>query len=99
MLHCLHSKRCEKPQALRLLAVARSSLEQNLSGFSIALLHRIHDARPGIGRNRDAVDEHEDRFGEVQVEQRLGSGEFDNLSILVEPVETAFSQLEQALFE
>src|SRR5208337_1263564 len=88
-----------EPQSLWLFAVARGSLEQNFAGFAVALFHGIDNARPNIRRNRDAVDEHGHRFGEVQIEQRLGGGELEDLSVLIEPVKTALAKLEQALFQ
>ena len=80
-------------------AFARRSLEQHFARFAITLLHRIDDAQARVRRNRDAIDQHQHRFGEIQIEQRLGRGELDHLPVLIEPVVAPLAQLEQALLQ
>ena len=85
-----------KTQPLRRLVVARGGLENDFAGFAIADLDGVHDAGAGVGSNHQAVDQQEDRLAEIDVEQRLGRGEFEDLAVLVEAVEAALAQFEEA---
>src|SRR5438270_1579459 len=50
---------------LRLLAFAWGAFEYSFSGFAITGFYSVHDARPLIGANHNAVGQHVDGLGEV----------------------------------
>ena len=85
-----------KAEALRGLAVARSGLEDDFAGLAIADLDGVHDAGAGVGRNDQAVNQQEDWLAEVDVEQGFRGGEFEDLAVLVEAVEAALAEFEEA---
>ena len=78
--------------------VARDFLEDDLAGLAVGDLGGIDDAGAVLGADHDAVQEDEDRKREVQVQERLGSGELEDAALLIEAVEAGAAQLDQAGF-
>src|SRR5579862_59321 len=85
-------------QALRCLSHAWCSFENHLSGLAIANLNSIHDSGPRIGRYHEAINEQEHGFGKVDVQQGFRSGELENLTFLIKPVESTGAQVQKAGF-
>ena len=85
-----------KAECARRLAVARRGLEDDLAGLAIADLDGVHDAGAGVGETDEAVNQHEDGLVEVQVEQGFRGGELEDLAVLVEAVEAALAEFEEA---
>ena len=83
-------------EPLRGLSVARSGLEDDFAGFAIADLDGVHDAGAGSRRRPPGDRPAEIQAGEIDVEQRFRGGEFEDLAVLVEAVEAALAQLEEA---
>ncbi len=52
-----------------------------------------------VGRDDEAVDQGEEGLFEIDVEQRFGSGEFEDAAVLVEAGEAFLAQLEQVVAE
>src|ERR1019366_5430580 len=86
-------------QSLRSFTLRRSGLEQHFAGLAVALFDRIHDARPRLRGNRDTIDQHQYRFGKIELEQGLGGRKLDHSPVLVEPVVASLAQLKQTLFQ
>src|ERR1035441_8225045 len=78
---------------------AWDGVELNLAGLTIAGFDGVDDARAAVGRNGEAIDEDEDGLGEVEFEERLGSGEFDDLAGLVETVVAAAAEFGETVLE
>ncbi len=89
-------KALREAQLLCRFAVARRRLKQHFSRLAITLLNGIHNPQPRLGRDRDAVDQHQHRLVEVQVQQRLRRGKLEHLSVLVQPVVAPRPQFEEA---
>ena len=49
-----------------------------------------------IRRQHQPIDQRKDGLGKIDVEQRFRSGEFKDLAILKEPVESALAQFEES---
>ena len=62
-------------------------------------LNGVDQARALIGGDGDAVDQHEDRLAEIEIEQRLRRGEFEYLAILVEAIEATRAQFGEPRFQ
>ena len=58
-------------------------MELDFAGLAVAGLDGVDDARARVGRDREAVDEDEDRLGEVEFEEDSG---VENSTILFSPV-------------
>ena len=69
--------------------IARHDFVDDFAGLAIADLGGVHDARARFGGYGNAIDEHEDRLREVDLEQRLGRGELEDAVLLIEAVEAA----------
>ena len=50
-----------------------------------------------IGRDDEAIDQREDRLVEIDVEERLGRGKFEDAAVLIEAIEALLAQLEQVI--
>ena len=72
--------------------VARGSLKDNLAGFAIADFDGVHDAGAGLRSYAQAVHQQKDRLAEIDIEQRLGRGEFKDLTVLIKAIETALAK-------
>jgi hypothetical protein len=68
-------------------------LEHRFTGFAIARLQCVHNARPLVRRDYDSVHQNINRLAEVDIQQRLRRGELKNLPILEEPAKTFFAQI------
>ncbi len=79
--------------------VPRSFVEDDLAGFAIGGFDGVDDAGAVVGADDDAVEENEDGEGEVEVEQRLGRGELDDLALLPEAVVAAAAEFGEARLE
>ena len=66
-----------------------SFFEDDFAGLAIADLDGVDDAGAVLGADDDAVEQDEDGQREVEIEQRLGGGELDDASLLIEAVEAA----------
>ena len=53
------------------LGIAGSGLEQYFARFAITGFHRVDDALVQLGRDRDAVDQAEQRLLEIDIEKRF----------------------------
>ncbi len=82
-----------------LLFITRDRFVNNLSRLAEANLRGIDDPGPVLRRNHQAIDQRIDPLAEVEVEERLGGGEFYNFSVLVEAVESAGPQFIEPLFK
>src|SRR6185437_11516824 len=74
-------------------------LEDRFAGLAVGDLDAVHQAGAelrGIGLEFQAIDEDKDGLVEVEVEQRLGGGELDQLAGLPEAVEAAGAEFGQA---
>ena len=87
-----------KPQLLRRLIVTWGGLKDDLTGFAIADFDGIHDTGASVRSYDQPVHQEEHRLAEIDVEQGLGRGEFEDLAVLVEAVETALAQTGEARF-
>ena len=85
---------------------------KDFAGFAVAGFDGVDDAGADVGREGEAVDEDEDGAGvvrgsgEVEFEEGLGGGEFDDLPWelrvgvgLVEAVVAAAAEFGEAVFE
>ena len=59
--------------------VARKFFKDDFAGLAVGDLRGIDDARAVFGADDDAVQQDKDRQREVEVEQRLGRGELEDL--------------------
>ena len=86
----LHSNAAEKRWrgAVRLL-VARQLLKDDFAGLAIGDLRGIDDARAVLAADNDSVQQYKDGQREIQIEQRLGRGEFEDAALLIEAIEAA----------
>ena len=86
-------------EALRWLPVivTRNNFVNDLAGFAIADLGGIDDARRGFRGDSNAIDQHEDRLREVDLEQRLGRGKLEDAVLLIEAVEATRAQVGEPL--
>jgi hypothetical protein len=89
-------KALREAEALCGFPVARSGLEDDFAGLAVADLDGVHDTGAGVGRNDQAVNQQEDGLAEVNVEQGFRGGELENLAVLVEAVEAALAEFEEA---
>ena len=112
-----HSKAVENRSAAGVdsFAVTWNSPEDDLAGFAVAGFDGVDEARADVGRECEAIGEDVDGAcgfvgarggGEVEVEERLGRGELDDLAGCVgvsvglpEAVEAAAAEFGEALFE
>jgi hypothetical protein len=82
---------------------ARNDLIDDFATLAIANFGGIHDAGSVFRRHGDAVDQDVNRVrirvAEVDFDQRFRRREFVDLAILVETVETVFSQIAKAFFQ
>ena len=81
-------------QSFRCLTCLRGGFEDHLAGLAITDFDRIHDAGAGVRRDRQPIYEHKYGLREINIEQRLGRGELEDLPILVETVESAGAEIE-----
>ena len=89
-----------KTQPPRLgLFIPRNRLVNNLSRLAEPDLRGIDDPGPVLRGNHQAIDQRIERLAEVQVEQRLGGGEFYNFAVLVQAVESARAQFIEPFLE
>src|SRR5262249_23628017 len=70
-------------------------LEDNLTSLPISSLNGIHDARSSVSRNSESIDEDKHRLSKVNVEQRLRSREFKDLTVLIKPVKPCLPQIKK----
>ncbi len=82
----------------RRLTVTRGGLKDDLAGLAIADFDGVHDAGAGVRGSDHSVHQQEDRLAEIDVEQRLWRGEFEDLVVLIEAVETALAQCGKTRF-
>ena len=75
-----------KTRTLRRL-FTRNHFEDHFAAFAIGDFSRVHNARAILRAHHDAIDQHKHRQSEVEIEQRFGSGEFENPVALIQPVE------------
>ena len=79
--------------------LSRNDFVEDLSGFAIADLGGVDDAGAVFRRDDDAIDEDEDGTREIYFEDGLGGGEFVDLFVLIEAVESAAAEIGEPLFE
>ncbi len=79
--------------------IAGNGFEYDFARLAEADLGRVHDPCPVLRRDNQAIDQGVERLPKVNIEQRLGGGEFDNLAILVEPIEATCAQFAEPLLE
>ena len=65
------------------------------AAFAVANFDGVHQARADFWRERETVDQHINRLGEIHVEQIFRRGEFENTAGLVEAIEAALAQADQ----
>src|SRR5581483_9909627 len=88
--------------ALELLAEAQTvagggGLEDDFARFAITDLDRIDHALVQVRTDRDAVGQHIERLGEVDIQERFRRGEFEGAAVLEQTVEALLAQIEQVI--
>src|SRR5580700_10948469 len=76
-----------------------SALENHLARLAEADLDGIDQALVQVRPDSQAVHQDEQRFREIDIEQRFRSGKLEDPAVLEEPVEALLSQLKQVVTE
>ena len=76
------------PCAIRYFCVSGHFFVDHLAGFAVGDLGGVDDAGAVFGRNYDAIDENEDWEAEVQIEEAFGTGELEDLAVLIQAIES-----------
>ena len=79
--------------------VAGCALEDQFAGLAVADLDGVDEALMHVGPDGQTVDQEEDGLREIDVEERLGGGEFENLAVLEEAIEALLAELEEVVAE
>src|SRR5262249_42966319 len=88
-------KALREAEAFGFFPVARSPFEHDLAGFAVADFYGVDDSCAGVGRDHNAIDQCENRLGEIDFQQGFRSGEFEDLSVLKETVEAPLAEIEK----
>ena len=88
--------------ALELLVEAQCSppdgaFEDHFARFAVADLDGVDQALVQVRADRDAVHQHEQRLGEIDIEQRFRRGEFEQAAVLKQAVEALLAQVEEMI--
>src|SRR6185312_3530278 len=89
-------KALREPESLRRLLIARCGLKNYFSRFAIGGFNCVHNAGARIGCDRKPIHKQEHRFGEINVQKRLGRGKFENLALLIKAIESSLAQFEKS---
>ena len=76
---------------------AGRAFEDYFAGLAVADLDGVDQALVQFRPNRQPVHQHEDGLGEVDIQQRLRSGELEDAAALEQPVEALLSQFEKVI--
>ena len=80
---------------MRLTAAGRS-LKNYLATLAKADFGRVYNACPSAAGNHQPIDQHENRFSKIDVEQRLRSRKLEDLCVLKQSVEPALPEFKQS---
>ena len=83
----------------RFFVFTREGVELDFAGLAVAGFDGVYDSRARVWADGEAIDEDEDGGVEVELEERLGGGELDDLFILIETVVASSAKFGEAVFE
>ena len=79
----------------RALCISRRGFKNNLARLPISNLNCVDDSGTLVRGNNKTIHQPENGFGKIDVKQRFGSRELENLAILKQAIKAALAQLEK----